>query len=205
MRPRGRRRNLRPLAALAATRPVAAPQKDLTWGDCARVLTRTLVSMVRGFLCVFWATDWLPGSQPHGPSVHLEMLIHWASTHSGRNRPSAMPMAAPVRPRERVSFCPSSSGRRRIQHELVPPYYHAPFTAFSDRARSSAACRILNIRDTSPMKNRRPRAPSRERRPRRSTVPVSFDMPVILTPEEAAKLLRDSPQPERHERGRGGE
>jgi hypothetical protein len=46
------------------------------------------------------------------------------------------------------------------------------------------------------MNTRRPPTPSRARPPRRPSVPVSFDMPVILTPEEAAKLLRDGPQAE---------
>jgi hypothetical protein len=47
------------------------------------------------------------------------------------------------------------------------------------------------------MKDRRLRIPSRARRPGRSSVPVSFEMPVILTSEEAAKLLRDGPQQNR--------
>jgi len=55
------------------------------------------------------------------------------------------------------------------------------------------------------MNNRKPRTSSRSRRPGRSSVPVSFDMPVILTPEEAAKLLRGVPQPEIAERGAGGD
>ena len=54
------------------------------------------------------------------------------------------------------------------------------------------------------MNTRRPRTPSRARRTGRPSVPVSFDMPVILTPEEAAKLLRDGPQAESN-RGAGGD
>jgi hypothetical protein len=44
---------LRPLAALAATRPVAAPQKNLAPGDCTSVLTQSLARLVSVFLCVF--------------------------------------------------------------------------------------------------------------------------------------------------------
>jgi hypothetical protein len=54
------------------------------------------------------------------------------------------------------------------------------------------------------MNNRKPRTPSRARPPRRSSVPVNFDMPVILTPEEAAKLLRDGPEAD-SKRGAGGD
>jgi hypothetical protein len=44
--------------------------------------------------------------------------------------------------------------------------------------------------------------PARPRQPERSRAPVTFDMPVILTPEEVARLLKDVPKPETDEGGR---